>query len=159
MNTIKEPLRADSDGNVILRTPMSRKLPMLLLFSLSSVVVAASIWLMYAGGDSSMNTFRIAAGTIIALVSLFQLRKREIYVLTRNSLLLYGKWELPYRKIESVTVNSAFMYKELLLTSKEEEYTISQNCVPVKVEAVAEYIAQKIKSFEDKDKEKGADKR
>ena len=92
-----------------------------------------------------MNIIRLVLGLLIAAFSLWSLKKRDIYIITKEKFVAYGLWEVLLKDIDTVVLNDAKFYKVLVITSNGMEYTINQESVSVPLENVAEYLTKKLK--------------
>ena len=141
----KNSLKKDADGNIILREPLTKKLTVIVMLVFSTVIILGSVWLMINGNFSVTNIIRTVLGILIAAFSLWSLKKRDIYIITKEKLVAYGLWEVMLKDIDTVILNDAKFYKVLVITSKGVEYNINQESVSEPLENVAEYLSKKLK--------------
>lgn len=141
----KNSLKKDRDGNIILKEPLTKKITVIVMLVFSTVIVLGSVWMMINGNLSVMNIIRLVLGLLIAAFSLWSLKKRDIYIITKEKIVAYGLWEVLLRDIDTVVLNDAKFYKVLVITSNGMEYTINQESVSVPLENVAEYLTKKLK--------------
>lgn len=141
----KNSLKKDRDGNIILKEPLTKKITVIVMLVFSTVIVLGSVWMMVNGDLSVMNIIRTVLGLLIAAFSLWSLKKRDIYIITKEKFVAYGLWEVLLKDIDTVVLNDAKFYKVLVITSNGMEYTINQESVSVPLENVAEYLTKKLK--------------
>ncbi|MBE6892045.1 MAG: hypothetical protein E7481_08500 [Ruminococcaceae bacterium] len=141
----KNSLKKDRDGNIILKEPLTKKITVIVMLVFSTVIVLGSVWMMINGNLSVMNIIRLVLGLLIAAFSLWSLKKRDIYIITKEKFVAYGLWEVLLKDIDTVVLNDAKFYKVLVITSNGMEYTINQESVSVPLENVAEYLTKKLK--------------
>ena len=141
----KNSLKKDRDGNIILKEPLTKKITVIVMLVFSAVIVLGSVWMMINGDLSVMNIIRTVLGLLIAAFSLWSLKKRDIYIITKEKFVAYGLWEVLLKDIDTVVLNDAKFYKVLVITSNGMEYTINQESVSVPLENVAEYLTKKLK--------------
>ena len=141
----KNSLKKDRDGNIILKEPLTKKITVIVMLVFSAVIVLGSVWMMVNGDLSVMNIIRTVLGLLIAAFSLWSLKKRDIYIITKEKIVAYGLWEVLLKDIDTVVLNDAKFYKVLVITSNGMEYTINQESVSVPLENVAEYLTKKLK--------------
>ena len=141
----KNSLKKDRDGNIILKEPLTKKITVIVMLVFSTVIVLGSVWMMVNGDLSVMNIIRLVLGLLIAAFSLWSLKKRDIYIITKEKFVAYGLWEVLLKDIDTVVLNDAKFYKVLVITSNGMEYTINQESVSVPLENVAEYLTKKLK--------------
>ncbi|MBQ2916022.1 MAG: hypothetical protein IJE51_04455 [Clostridia bacterium] len=141
----KNSLKKDRDGNIILKEPLTKKITVIVMLVFSAVIVLGSVWMMINGDLSVMNIIRLVLGLLIAAFSLWSLKKRDIYIITKEKFVAYGLWEVLLKDIDTVVLNDAKFYKVLVITSNGMEYTINQESVSVPLENVAEYLTKKLK--------------
>ena len=141
----KNSLKKDRDGNIILKEPLTKKITVIVMLVFSTVIVLGSVWMMVNGDLSVMNIIRLVLGLLIAAFSLWSLKKRDIYIITKEKIVAYGLWEVLLKDIDTVVLNDAKFYKVLVITSNGMEYTINQESVSVPLENVAEYLTKKLK--------------
>lgn len=141
----KNSLKKDRDGNIILKEPLTKKITVIVMLVFSTVIVLGSVWMMINGNLSVMNIIRTVLGLLIAAFSLWSLKKRDIYIITKEKIVAYGLWEVLLKDIDTVVLNDAKFYKVLVITSNGMEYTINQESVSVPLENVAEYLTKKLK--------------
>lgn len=141
----KNSLKKDRDGNIVLKEPLTKKITVIVMLVFSMVIVLGSVWMMINGNLSVMNIIRTVLGLLIAAFSLWSLKKRDIYIITKEKFVAYGLWEVLLKDIDTVVLNDAKFYKVLVITSNGMEYTINQESVSVPLENVAEYLTKKLK--------------
>ncbi len=141
----KNSLKKDRDGNIVLKEPLTKKITVIVMLVFSAVIVLGSVWMMVNGDLSVMNIIRTVLGLLIAAFSLWSLKKRDIYIITKEKFVAYGLWEVLLKDIDTVVLNDAKFYKVLVITSNGMEYTINQESVSVPLENVAEYLTKKLK--------------
>lgn len=141
----KNSLKKDRDGNIILKEPLTKKITVIVMLVFSTVIVLGSVWMMVNGDLSVMNIIRLVLGLLIAAFSLWSLKKRDIYIITKEKIVAYGLWEVLLKDIDTVVLNDAKFYKVLVITSNGMEYTINQESVSVPLENIAEYLTKKLK--------------
>ena len=141
----KNSLKKDRDGNIILKEPLTKKITVIVMLVFSAVIVLGSVWMMVNGNLSVMNIIRLVLGLLIAAFSLWSLKKRDIYIITKEKIVAYGLWEVLLKDIDTVVLNDAKFYKVLVITSNGMEYTINQESVSVPLENIAEYLTKKLK--------------
>lgn len=139
-------LKKDVDGNVILKEPLSKKVSVITLLVFSSALTLVSVVLLFFGNFTVGNIVRILIGGVIAAFSLYALiKERTVYVITKEKLVCYGKWELMLKEIDGVTLNKLKFFKTLAIESHGAEYTILQSDVSVPLEDVAQLLAKRLK--------------
>ncbi len=141
----KNTLKKDSDGNIILHEPITKKLTVIMMLVLAAAMVIGSLWLMIHGNFTVMNIIRIVFGLLIAAFALWSLKKREVYIITKEKLVAFGLWEVFLKDIDTVVLNNAKFYKVLVITSDGAEYNIHQESVSEPLENVAEYLSKRLK--------------
>jgi len=141
----KDILKKDKDGNIILKEPLIKKYSVVLLLILSAGMTLGSVYLLITGVFSWANILRIVFGILIGAYSLWMLRKREVYIITKEKFVAFGAWEVFLKDIETIVVNDAKFYKTLVITTSETEFTVNQESVSVPLEKIAEYLSKKLK--------------
>lgn len=141
----KNTLKKDADGNIILREPITKKLTVIIMLVLAAALVIGSIVLMFGGNFTVMNIIRIVFGALIAAFALWSLKKREVYIITKEKFVAFGLWEIFLKDIDTVVLNDARFYKVLVITSDGVEYNIHQESVSEPLENVAEYLSKRLK--------------
>lgn len=141
----KNSLKKDRDGNVILREPITKKITVIAMLVLSAAMFIGSVWLMINGNFTVINIIRIVCGILIGAFALWSLKKREVYIITKEKLVAFGLWEIMLKNIDTVVLNDAKFYKVLVITSDGIEYTINQESVSEPLENVAEYLTKRLK--------------
>ena len=130
---------------MILKEPLIKKYSVILLLILSVGMTLGSVYLLITGVFSWANILRIVFGILIGAYSLWMLRKREVYIITKEKFVAFGSWEVFLKDIETIVLNDAKFYKTLVITTSETEFTVHQDSVSVPLEQVAEYLSKKLK--------------
>ena len=141
----KDILKKDKDGNIILKEPLTKKYSVILLLILAAAMTAGSLYLLITGIYSWTNILRIIFGIFIGAYAIWMIRKREVYVITKEKFIAFGMWEVFLKDIETIVVNDAKFYKTMVITSKDSEFTVNQASVSVPLEKVAEYLTKRLK--------------
>lgn len=141
----KDILKKDKDGNIILKEPLTKKYSVILLLILAAAMTAGSLYLLITGIYSWTNILRIIFGIFIGAYAIWMIRKREVYVITKEKFVAFGMWEVFLKDIETIVVNDAKFYKTMVITSKDSEFTVNQAAVSVPLEKVAEYLTKRLK--------------
>ena len=138
-------LKKDKDGNIILKEPLIKKYSVILLLILAVAMTLGSLYLLIIGIYTWTNILRIIFGILIGVYSVWMIRKREVYVITKEKFVAFGSWEVFLSDIETIVVNDVKFYKAMVITSKDSEFTINQASVSVPLEKVAEYLTKRLK--------------
>lgn len=143
--SIKKPLKKDKDGNIILKEPIVKKYSAILLLVMAVALLIGSLYLLITGIITAVNIIRIVISVLILIFAVWTIRKREVYIITKEKIVSFGSWEIFFKDIDTVTVNKLKFIKILVITSGNEEFSIEQSSVSVPLEYVAEYLAKKLK--------------
>ena len=141
----KDILKKDKDGNIILKEPLTKKYSVILLLILAAAMTAGSLYLLITGIYSWTNILRIIFGILIGAYAIWMIRKREVYIITKEKFVAFGMWEVFLKDIETIVVNDTKFYKTMVFTSKDSEFTVNQASVSVPLEKVAEYLTKRLK--------------
>ncbi len=141
----KDILKKDKDGNIILKEPLTKKYSVILLLILAAAMTAGSLYLLITGIYSWTNILRIIFGIFIGAYAIWMIRKREVYVITKEKFVAFGMWEVFLKDIETIVVNDAKFLKTMVITSTDSEFTVNQASVSVPLEKVAEYLTKRLK--------------
>ena len=143
--TNRNSLKKDRDGNIILHEPITKKISVIIMLILAAGLLLGSLWLMIHGNFSIINILRIICGILIGIYAVWMLKKREIFIITKEKLVAFGTWEVMLKDIDTVVLNKAPFIKVLVITSNGLEYMINQESVAEPLENVAEYLTKKLK--------------
>ena len=136
-------IKKDKFGNIILEMSPLKKVPLVTLSIFSALTAGLLVYYMIAGGKADVGNIAktvICAG--ICAFSIFCYTKRERFILTEEKLVCYGKWEVFYRDIESVTVFQKLLDRFVEIKTAQGDFLVAQSEISINAEDFAKILSE-----------------
>ena len=141
--------KPDKNGNFVFGSSLLKMVPLWTLALFSVLIIVLTIVSLASGKyiNLSSSIIRIVSCAAIFGVSVFMTVKRPKYVITKEKILLYGKWEILFSDIEQVLVHDNLLGMIELIT-KNGTFTVTAFDLSCPLKVFAEILTERISVYE-----------
>lgn len=141
--------KPDKNGNFVFGSSLLKMVPLWTLALFSVLIIVLTVISLVSGNyiNRASSVIRIASCAVIFGVSVFMTVKRPKYVITKEKVMLYGKWEIFFSDIEQVLVHDNLLGM-IEIKTKNGDFTVTAFDLSCPLKIFAEILTERISVYE-----------
>ena len=141
--------KPDKNGNFVFGSSFLKIVPLITLAVFSVLIISLSVASLVSGNHTGTVgvVIRMISCAVILAVTVFMIICRPKYVITKEKVLLYGKWEIYFSEIEQIELHDNLLGMVEIKT-KNDLFTVPAFELSCPLKIFAEILTERISVYE-----------